>query len=91
VGGLVDCIDMEGIRRMEKGIDIGDITANLGSDNCSFHFLIQEGHNLCYVPFRKLFSLRVNDPSSSYIAWESPKNFRGKNFTIVANFLPHGS
>jgi hypothetical protein len=82
---------MEGSCRWGEGVETGDITANLPSDNRSFHFFIQEGHELCYVAFRKLFSLRVNDPPSAYVIWKSPKDFRLENSTVVVNILPKGS
>jgi hypothetical protein len=79
---------MKGSRRWDKGVNTSDITANLPSDNRSFHFFIQEGHELCYVSFRKLFSLCVYDPAPAYIVWKGPKNFRRKNPTIAVNVLP---
>jgi hypothetical protein len=79
---------MEGSRLWDKEVETGDITANLPSEIRTFHFFIQKGYKLCYVPFRKLFSLRVNDPTSAYIIWKGPTDFRRKNSTIVVNVFP---
>jgi len=76
------CVDMEGSRRRKKGVDTSHVTAELPSDNNSFLLLIQEVHELCFVPFGKLFSLRMNNPTSAYIIWKGPKDFRCKNSTI---------
>jgi hypothetical protein len=78
-------MDMEGSCLCGEGVETGDITANLPGDNRSFHFFIHEGHELCYVAFRKLFSLRMNDPPSAYVIWKSPKSFKRDNSTIVVN------
>jgi len=82
---------MESGCRRNMGAGTGDVTANLPSEDRSFQFLIQEGHELSYVPFGKLFPLRVNDPPSEYIVWKSPKDFWGENSTVVVNILPQGS
>jgi hypothetical protein len=79
---------MEDSCRWDVGVETGDLTAYRSSDNLSLHFFIQEGHELSYIAFRKLFSLRVNDPPSAYINWKSPKDFRRENSTIVVNILP---
>jgi hypothetical protein len=79
---------MKGSCLWNRVVEAGDVTANLPSDNCSFHFFIQEGHEFSYVPFRKLFSLRVNDPPAAYIVWKRPKDFGCKNPTVVVNILP---
>ena len=83
-------MDVEGSCRWGEGVETGEITVNLPSDNRSFHFFMQEGHDLYYVASRKLFSLRVNDPPSAYIIRKSPKDFRHENSTIVVNILPWG-
>jgi len=85
-GGLF--VDTEGSCRWDEGVETGDFTGNLPSDNLSLHFFIQEGHELSYIAFRRLFSLRVNDPPSAYIIWKSPNDFRRENSTIVVNILP---
>jgi hypothetical protein len=41
---------MEATRRWDKGFETGDITANLLSDNRTFHFFIQKGHKLVISP-----------------------------------------
>jgi len=82
---------MEGTRRWDEGVETGEITANFPSDKPSFHFFIQEEPEFHCVPFRKLFSLRVNDPPSTYIIRKGQKDFRRKNSTVVVNILPWGS
>ena len=73
-------MNREGGCRRNRGNGTGDVTANLPSDDRSFHFLLQEGHKPSYVSFVKLFTLRVNDPPPAYIVWESPKVYFGREF-----------
>ena len=82
---------MEGGCRWNRGPGTGDVAANLPSDNRSFYFLIQEGHDLSYVPFGKLFALRVNDPPTAYIVWKSPKDFWGENPAAIVSILSQAS
>jgi len=71
---------MEGGCLWGEGVETDDTTAKLPSDNRSINFFIEADLELCYVPFRKLFSLRVNNPASAYIIWKNPKDFRRENF-----------
>jgi hypothetical protein len=51
---------MEGGCRWSEGVETGDITANLPSDNRSFNFFIQEGHELCHS-CQKLMKFQLFD------------------------------
>jgi hypothetical protein len=82
---------MEGSCRWNRRFRIRDVAVNLPSDERSFDFIIQEGHELGYVSFRKLFSSRVNDPPAAYIVHKSPKDFGRQDSTVVVNILAQGS
>jgi hypothetical protein len=81
---------MEGSCRWNRGFRTRDVAANLPSNERSFDFLIQEGHEIGYVSFGK-FSFRVNYPPSAYIVRKSPKDFGRQDSTVVVNILAQGS
>jgi len=80
---------MEGSGRWDEGVETGDITANLPSDNRSFQTFIQAGHELlCRLPKVVLASRECSSVGIYHL--EKPEGFQAREFYHRFQYSPQG-